>query len=165
LKKDFRSFPWHTLLFAVFPILSLLSANTGQVDYTAATRSLILSVTVSVVILLGAKSFLRDWQKAGVLVTAWSVLFYSYGHVHTLIKNMEVAGVLIGRHRVLGAVWLVLMFTVTWWAVQGNHKVLTSSLNLVTVFLLVFPVYTLISFWYSSRSVQEAGPKVDSAEV
>lgn len=155
-RSKFAEFPWHVFLFVTFPILSLLANNTGQVAYSAAYRSLAVGLAASGAMLLAAKWFLRDWQKAGVLVTALNFLFFSYGHVYTLLKDQESALALVGRHRVLGAIWLGLFIFCIWWVRKIKPSILTSSLNLVTLFLLVSPIYTLVSFGYSNWSAREA---------
>jgi hypothetical protein len=150
------AFPWHVLLFAAFPVVSLLANNVGQVDYAVAYRSLVLSLVISAILLLAARWFLRDWQKAGVLITVLNALFFSYGHVYSYLEDAKIAGILIGRHRVLGALWLgLLIFSFLWIVKSKNLQILTSSLNVITLFLLVFPLYTLISFWYSNSNIRE----------
>jgi hypothetical protein len=149
-------YPWHVLLFAIFPILSLLAYNTGQVEYAAANRSLVFSIIFSVMMWLAANWILKDWKKAGVLVTGINILFFSYGHIFTYLKGTEIAGVLVGRHQVLAAVWLGIFVGLFLW-IRGRNdlQVLTSSLNFMTALLLIFPLYTLISFWYSNLNIHE----------
>jgi hypothetical protein len=155
LKKLFV-FPWHVLLFAAFPVISLLANNTGQVNYAVAYRPLLLSVVVSAILLLAAKWVLHDWQKAGALVTVLNILFFSYGHVFSAFEDAQVAGILVGRHRVLGTLWLILLVLFFLWIIKSKDlRALTVSLNAITLFLLVFPVYTLVSFWYSNLNVRE----------
>jgi hypothetical protein len=150
-------FPWHVLLFAAFPVISLLAHNTGQVNYAVAYRPLIVSVVVSTILLVIAKWLLRDWQKAGALVTILNLLFFSYGHVYSYFEDTQVAGILIGRHRVLGALWLGVLILSFFWIIKSRDlHVLTLSLNVTSLFLLVFPFYTLISFWYSNSNTREA---------
>ena len=152
--RKISEYPWHIFLFAIFPILSLLANNTDQVDYAVAYRSLALSIAISAIMLLIAKRLLGDWQKAGALVTVVNILFFSYGHVYAYLKNAEIAGVLIGRHRVLAVPWLAfLVLSFLWIVKRKDLQVFTSSLNFITVFLLVLPFYTLISFWYSKLNV------------
>ncbi len=152
----FSEYPWHAFLFAVFPILSLLAHNTGQVAYSAAVRSLVVSLATSGGLFLLAKWLLRNWQRAGVLVTAANLLFFSYGHVYTILKDQEAALALIGRHRYLGVVWLGLLIFSIWWIRRIKPTILTSSLNLITLFLLISPIYTLVSFEYSNWQARSA---------
>ncbi len=154
--QKLSDYPWHILLFAVFPILSLLAHNTGQVEYAAANRSLVLSIIFSALMWLVATWILKDWKKAGVLVTGINILFFSYGHIFTYLKGTEIAGVLVGRHQVFAALWLGLFFGLFLWIRRRNEfQVLTGSLNFVTALLLIFPLYTLMSFWYSNLNVHE----------
>lgn len=160
--KKSSAFPWHVFLFAVFPVVSLLAYNTGQVNYAVAYRSLVLSLAASMILLLIAKWLLHNWQKAGALVTALNILFFSYGHVYYYFEDAQVAGILIGRHRVLGTIWLILLVLAFLWIIKSRDlRVLTSSLNVVTLFLLVFPSYTLLSFWYSRLNVHETKSSKD----
>jgi hypothetical protein len=145
------------VLFAIFPILSLLANNVGQVNYAVSFRSLVLSLVVSMIVLLIAKWLLRDWQKAGLLVTVLAVLFFSYGHVHSYFEKVDVAGVVLGRHRVLAILWAAILVLSSFWILKRkDHQVLTSSLNSMAVVLLIFPVFKLTSFWYSNLSANRA---------
>jgi hypothetical protein len=168
--RKISEYPWHVFLFAIFPILSLLANNTGQVNYAVAYRSLLLSVVISTIMLIIAKRLLRDWQKAGALITGINILFFSYGHIYTYVEDAEIAGVVIGRHRVLAVLWLGLLVVLFLWIVKRkNLQAVTSSLNVVTAFLLVFPCYILISFWYSNLDLHvtklSENPSITNLEV
>ncbi|HSB01970.1 MAG TPA: hypothetical protein VLE49_15070, partial [Anaerolineales bacterium] len=113
--KKTSIFPWHVLLFAAFPVISLLANNTGQVNYAVAYRPLVLSVVFSSILCVVARWLLHDWQKAGALVTVFNLLFFSYGHVYSYFEDAQVAGILIGRHRVLGAIWLIVLILSFLW--------------------------------------------------
>lgn len=91
-----------------------------------------------------------------MLITVLNALFFSYGHVYSYLEDAAIAGILIGRHRVLGALWLgLLIFSFLWIAKRQELQTLTSSLNVITLFLPVLPLYTLISFWYSNSNIRQ----------
>lgn len=143
--------PWHVFLFAIFPILSLLAKNTGQIDNADSHRSFVLSAIISAIMLLITQRILRNLQKAGALVTVLNLLFFSYGHVYTSVEDAAIAGILLGRHRVLAVLWLVLLVVSFLWIVKRKDlQSLTSGLNFITLFLLILPSYTVTSFWYSN---------------
>lgn len=157
--KKVSIFPWHVLLFAAFPVVSLLAYNTGQVNYAVAYRPLILSLVISVILLVIVKWLVHDWQKAGALVTVFNILFFSYGHVYSYFEDARIAGLLVGRHRVLGALWLLVLILAFLWILRRKDLFpLTLSLNVITLFLLIFPVYTLVTFWLSNSNVRAAEP-------
>jgi hypothetical protein len=168
--RKLSELPWHVFLFAIFPALSLLANNTGQIDYSDSYRSFVLLVVISAIMLLIAHWFLRNWQKAGALVTIMNLLFFSYGHVYTYMEDTAIGGMLIGRHRVLGVLWLALLVVLFVWIVKRKDlQSLTSSLNFITLFLLVFPFYSVTSFWYSNLNTQvtklSENPSVADLEV
>lgn len=149
--RRLSTYPWHAVLFAIFPILSLLANNVGQVHYAVVYRSLVLSLVISLMLVLAAKWLLGDWQKAGLLVTVLNILFFSYGHVHSFLEKVEIAGVALGRHRVLAILWAVILVLAFLWILKSkDHQVLTSSLNAMAVVLLILPLFKLTSFWYSN---------------
>ena len=149
--RKLSELPWHVFLFAIFPVLSLLANNTGQVDNADSLRAFAFTVTISVILLLIAQRFLSHWQKAGALVTLLNILFFSYGHAYTYVEDAAVGGMLIGRHRVLAVLWLVLLVVGFWWTIKRKDlRALNSGLNFFTLFLLVFPFYTVLSFWYAN---------------
>ena len=56
--------PWYSVVFGVYPILALLSANKGQVEASAILRPLLLSLLFSVVTFLLAWLVFRKAHKA-----------------------------------------------------------------------------------------------------
>jgi len=104
-------YPW---LLSLYPVVALLGQNVDQVRLSAGIRPLSLSVLWMAVSLLVARVLLRDWAKAAVLASLSFVLFFSYGHVYTLVEKATVAGVAIGDHRILLTLWAGLLAVGTW---------------------------------------------------
>ncbi len=94
------------VLFSLFPVLNLLSSNAGQVQLLSAGRSAIVVVAGSLLALAGARLALRDWPRAALLVIGALLLFFSYGHVYDLVRQVEISGVVLGRHRYLMPLWM-----------------------------------------------------------
>ena len=89
------------VLFSLFPLLNLLSSNTGQVRLLSAGRSAFVVVAGSLLALGIARFVLHDWPRAALLVIGALLLFFSYGHVYDLLRQVEISGVVLGRHRYL----------------------------------------------------------------
>jgi hypothetical protein len=141
-KFDLKYIPFHVLFLSLFPILSLFVHNLGQVAMWVIHRPLLISVTLGIAILLLARLVIRDWLKAGLLTSLALILFFSYGHIYNLIEDVQLFGILIGRHRYLVIVWVGL-FILGAWIIQRigvAHKELTIIMNLVGLFLIVFQV-------------------------
>jgi len=156
-------FPWHTLLLALYVPVNLGAYNIGQIPVSAIYRSVILSGICALILLWAFHAILRDWQTAGLAATLIVSLFLTYGHVYAYARNFEIDGFLIGRHRYLAALWGVFAVAGLGWVTRKSqkHTTLTSTLNLVGLFLLVMPVAQLI--WYHVRAARYQDPNIVEA--
>jgi hypothetical protein len=135
--------PIHPILFALFPVLSLLASNLDYVAVGEATRALVAVCLLAAALTLGARLFLHDWRKAALIATPAVALLLSYGHLYAGLKL--VLGALIIRHRYLAP--LLAALTVGW-ALMVKRRLrsagpLTAALNLVGAVALAFPLMTL----------------------
>lgn len=101
----------YPLLFAVFPVLSLLFANLSEVELADGIRPLLLSIAFAALV-IGVCSFvLRDPDRAGLLASGTLIAFFSYGHLYTLLDGLSIRGVTLGHHRyalpITGGAWLL----------------------------------------------------------
>src|SRR5919112_4063198 len=100
-------FPLHVFLFAIYPILALLAINISEVDPSSAWRSVLLAIVAAGLLTLAFYAIFRDWGRAALLSTIALILFYSYGHVYILLKEVNLGGFYFFRHRTLIPVWIV----------------------------------------------------------
>lgn len=162
-------FPFHPLLFAAFPVLSLLGHNIQEVSLRAGLRPLLLIlvgvVSVWMVLSLATKSL----QKAG-LICAWLfLLFYTYGRVYSAAHAAESIFQLLGHHRFLLPLWVVLggmgAFLILKFLKESGN--LTIVLNVFSAFLLIIPVYQLVTYEIRANSTENGvaqGKAAASAE-
>ena len=150
------SFPWYPVLFALFAPLALLAQNLGQVEISNGICAIIITVILAFLLLFISRLVLNDWVRAGAVSAVLTVLMVTYGHVYAAIKNYEISGIIIGRHRYLVLIWLVLAVLGLWWSVKKSFLVptLSSSMNLAGVVLLIYPFFQVISYAFSSQGQQ-----------
>jgi hypothetical protein len=143
----------HPLLFGAFPILYLYAHNIQEgVSLGDLLRSLAAVVGATVVLLAVGRLAVRDLRKAGLIVSALVLLFFSYGHVYLAVKDWGVGGIVVGRNAVLGPLWILLGIAALL-AVMRTHRrlhELTSVLNVVAVGLVLINVFSI--FQYEARS-------------
>jgi hypothetical protein len=158
----FSAFPWHPILIALYVPLQLGAHNIGQIPLNYIYRSVLLSGVLALVLLLINRLLLRNWNAAGLMASLLLVLFFSYGHLYNFVQDLAIGGVLVGRHRFLVLIWLGIASLGLWWVLRKstNFSSLTSTLNLITAFLLVMPIFQLGLFEMRSASLQSA----DTAE-
>ena len=154
-----KRYPWYTILFAVYPTITLLAHNIGEVEYEVAYRALLVSSLVSMSLVILLYIVFRNLQKTSVLTTLLLFGFFYYGHVFGYVRGWEINGLIIGRHTYFIVIWLGLWLVIAWGILRSNKvtALLSSFLSAVAIFLLVIPVFQLVSYqfriWQNSRQV------------
>jgi hypothetical protein len=145
---SFASIPLHGLLFGLYPILSLISTNLGQLDPLSAIRSATLVIVIWSLICLVTWLLGKTWISGSALASGAFLLFFSYGHVYGALEGVHVLGVQVGRHRHLLPLWVILSAGVIWAAFKkpGLIRTLNPMLNAAAVVAIAFPLYTWIAF-------------------
>jgi len=137
----------HPLVFAVFPILSLYVKNMGDGFLREA-----LGITMGGLVLAGlfwllVSTLVKNKRKSAIIVSAFFVLFFSYGHVLSALSTalerldlLDEARFLVEGRRTL-RIWLVgwagLFAAVSGWVVRVKKDLrsLTTFLNVVALAL------------------------------
>ena len=160
-----RRLPIHPFLFAIYPVLALLTFNISEVDSSSGYRPMLVSLLAAGLLILGSYWMLRDWRQAAFVSTIILILFYSYGHVYILLKGVNINGLYLFRHRTLLPIWATGGLFLFWWASRKsiNFAAVTYTLNVVGVFLLILPLIQLTSFLLQSRVSQAEAEKSTSA--
>ena len=138
--------PFYPLLFAAFPVLALLGNNIHEVNPEVALRSLVISLGGAFIILLVARLILGSWSKAALGATLLLLLFFSYGHLYSLLKDLGGVALQLARHRYLVPAFLLIAgagILLIWKAKLSPG--ITTTLNLIMLLMLVYPSYQTIS--------------------
>ena len=92
-------------------------------------------------------------------------MFFSYGHIYGLLKETEFSGNLIGRHRILFPVWVILFLLCVGWTTRRwkADSVGTELLNIFGIIALAFPLIQLASFQIELAARQSAPAAVVEA--
>jgi hypothetical protein len=156
----------HPLLFAAFPILYLYAHNIQEgVSAGDLLRSLTVVLGATAVLLAGAMLLLRDARKAGLLVSALVLLFFSYGHVYEAVKDRQIAGVVVGRNAVLGIVWIALGAAVLLAVMRTRRRLheWTTVLNVVAAGLVLLNVLTVVQYQIRTKADEQAAIRQSEA--
>lgn len=110
--KVTRRFVVHPFLFAVYPVLFLWAHNLDEV-WSAREPLFLMAVSGAFAVsFLGVMAMaFRDPAKAGVAVSAFLFLFFSYGHLSAALcpKVVRLPGCEVPRDALLFPLWMVLM--------------------------------------------------------
>lgn len=166
----------HPFLFAIYPVLFLYAHN---VDFVPLSDIFVpTAITIGVAVLLFSLLSLisKDKQRAGLLVSLFVGLFFSYGHFCSALVHFRfaVGAFVIGRHGVLNLAWDILLGLGVFFLVKTRRSlhVATNFLNVVAASLVMLSLINIVSFqvkgstWLSNRSAEdlEAEP-VDLEEI
>jgi len=139
----------HPFLFAIFPVVFLISHNVTQVSLREAIRPTLVIIGASCLMWLVLSWLLKDTRKGAILVSSLLLLFFSHGHLYTIIKaqGWSVAGIVIsGKHKYIFLLAAVIFGSVTYAVARSRSDLhrLTAALNVVAAFLVAIPASTAI---------------------
>ncbi len=148
----------HVILIAIYPPLALLANNITDVLLPDAARAVIFSLALALVLLLFLRLIVKNWQRASLVCTGFIILIFSYGHVYTLLKKVDLFGFHPARNGLLLPAWLILGSVWFWWVVKklGSPVNLIKFFNIVGAVLLVLPIYKITSFELRSAHIARA---------
>jgi len=138
----------HPFLFAIYPIIALFAYNIDQVFPREVWRSIFWALSSSTVLFFLLKILVKDWERAGLLCSLVIILFFSYGHVYSLVIGKRFAGLEFGRSDYLAALWATVWILLSWLILRKLKKTtrITEFLNLISVFALILPGYRILEF-------------------
>ena len=108
-----RRFPFHPLLFAVYPILQLFVYNASEVRFADTLAAIACALALACAATAAAWILLRDLRKAAVLASLFVWLFFSWGNIHLGLR-----GARIGHFR-LAQFWAIGTFCLAALACAG----------------------------------------------
>ncbi len=167
MKKTFAIYPY---LFAIFPILFLYSHNIELLPMISFSKilipiAIILGFTIISMVFLWL-IFKKDGKKAAIVVSIFLVLFFSYGRIYDPIKGFKIGDVILGGHRYLLFVWLILFILGTYFTVKTKKDLrnLTNIINVITIVLILFPLSNIGIYKFNTRDSQADTGAVSMSE-
>ena len=140
---------WQTLYpsaLAGFAVLSLYQANLDEVSVGQVIRPLLLAVILSAALTWLLRWLASQASRGGLLAAGVVVLFFSYGHVYSWLRGIELGGLALGQHRyalllagLAGVAWLLL--AVRW---LRQPSVVERAIALMAVVALIMPLSALV---------------------
>ena len=90
------SFPFYAILLGLLPVLFLWQHNLGQVSANGAYISLLYTLPIILLTWLLCLLVFRSAHKASFFASVIFLLFFSFGHVYSLLESGATAGWNIG---------------------------------------------------------------------
>jgi hypothetical protein len=148
----------HPFFFAAFPILFLFAHNIGQLSLNVIFIPIAIIGFFTLLFWSSLSLVLKDKQKAGLIVSLFLLLFFSYGHFYRVVNatgfRFDLGLIFIETSRVLLVLWGILFFLGFSFCITTHrnlHK-LTSLLNITASFLIVIPLMTIGTYKLKARN-------------
>lgn len=148
-------FPFHPILLALFPTISLFTHNLGQVTVSELPKPLIASLSIGALIFLAAMLLYRNASKAAVLTSLILILFFGFESIRaTLMRVVDIDGFYPWYYRYyLPALALVIIgAAVLLFRAKGNFINLTVIINVAALGAWIMPIYQIASYNVYQRS-------------
>ncbi|MCX5782697.1 MAG: hypothetical protein NT145_08405 [Elusimicrobia bacterium] len=147
-----KPIPFHPLLFLLFPLLTVYSANIKNIPV------LIIIYYASVIVLLAAACFaviyavLKSKREAALIVSFIFALVFLYGTFSSVIMKANIGGFVFSRniHRVPVYLLLFSIIGILLFRARNHISSLTKLLNFVSIILIIFPVVNISAHYLVS---------------
>lgn len=156
-----KSFVIHPFLFAVFPILAFYAYNMAELSFSVTLLPLAFASGFALLLLALSWLILRNVRKAGIVVSIFLILFFSYGYALDLVKGWGVGdfhmrGVLVGTPaRYVLLIWAALFAGGAYLTIRTHRdfRNLTIILNVVAVTLVLVPSISIGAYELKRPSI------------
>lgn len=162
--------PIHPILLALFPVISLWGYNVNEMQPSDSTRAAVIAALLGLVVLLIVRLITRSWRRAAIVASLLILMFGTYGHFYNTVKSAQIMGVVVGRHRYLLPLWLMIGGVLIW--ITGHpparSAIVTEAFNIAALAALATACLPLVGAWGStnftgSRSVAPATDQIHSS--
>ena len=140
-----RTFVIHPFLFAVSPILFLFAHNIYEVSFSEILLPISIVSGFATLSLLLLKPIIKDAKKAGIIISIFLILFFSYGFALNAVSGWTIGNILIGRQRYLFPIWWILFGISSYLIIRMRKDLrkLTNFLNIATISFVAISIITI----------------------
>jgi hypothetical protein len=163
--NKFTKFPYYSLLFAIFPTISLMGHNIGQISLVYIVRPSLVSIILTSLLLLIVNFLVKDWGKTGLIVTPMIIAFSVFGILLDQIQNITILGVSLNHRFGLAIVFGIILAAITIYVLtrKSNLRLVVQVVSIVGLTTVLIPGYQLISFQFTDSI--STGPKEQSPAI
>lgn len=132
-------------------MLALYVFNRNEIVFPATQQAVITSFVITSIIVAVFLLIFRSWQRASLHASFTLLLFFSYGHIFDLVKNISFLGGSIG-HRIFFPFWILLFVVVQMILVRMKNPIgLNRTLDLISWVLMIFLSVQLLGSFIQSK--------------
>lgn len=162
-----KAYVIHPFLLALFPILFVYAQNLEHMSLSQVWKSVLILLGVTLVSFLLLAFILRNVMKAGLVVSLFLLLFFSYGPVHRLLWGGTTAGLAAAMPGLLLVIWAVVFGCVAGLIIRAERGLpeITRIVNVMALALVLISVFDIGLFEISRGSSARAHGDVNGLQI
>lgn len=152
----------HPFLFAIFPIISLLSHNMSEMSISGIFVPTAVSTSFTFLLWLLLSHVFKDKKKAGLIVSLLLVQFFLYG----VLKSFTL-GVVVGGYKYILLGYVLYLACAVWCVAKTrkNLQGLTGFLNIVATALVMLPLIIVVNYELNGRIAYQTKISTNNIET
>lgn len=134
----------HTVLFALSPVFMLFSHNIGQVPISQTFIPIVVILGPTLLLLLLTRLLFKNSSKPPVIISFAIALFFSFGHIVTLLHQWEITYE-ISRYKFMLPLWVLLFLFGSIFLIRIKKDLgnLSDFLNVVIIALIAISSFNI----------------------
>jgi len=152
IKKFINKYPLFIFIFTIYPIVNLLANNIRETELKVFWRPFVLSIIFATTLTLLIQVLAKNWMRTYLISSFIIIIFFSYGQISIVIENTS----LFENSNVSKSPFFILQFIIisifTLVVIQKimrsriDQNQVFSTLNIISLALLLFPAYQIVAF-------------------
>lgn len=160
---------FHPVLFAIAPALLLVSNNPGQAFLSDTLAPIGVTLFCVIFLWIALSCLFKDRKKVAIIISFFLLVFFSFGHIHVLLRYYFVSPLLgeLVRPRYL-LLFFACFITLTSYLIIKTDKNLsqwTAFLNSMSIALIVIPLIQVANFSLQETSAHNKFNEMNQKEV
>lgn len=162
-----KAYVIHPFMLALFPILFVYAQNLEHMSPSYAWNSVLILLGATLASFLLLALILRNAMAAGLVVSLFLILLFSYGPVHRLLWGGTTAALAAAMPGLLLIVWAVIFVGVTALIIRIERGLpeITRIVNVMALALVLISVFNIGLFEVRGGSSTPVGGDVDRLEI
>tara|TARA_Y100000591_G_scaffold331984_1_gene367698 strand:+ start:6386 stop:7948 length:1563 start_codon:yes stop_codon:yes gene_type:complete len=151
---------FHPFLFGVYPLLFLYSNNIELTTLSQLFIPVIFILFLVLFVILISNYLFKNIIKVGIVLTAFLILFFSYGHFFEILKIIDrswESDFKIGRARYLLPAWCIIFSLIVYRVKEAKNNMFhfNKMLNVVSAVLVSLSIINILIYILSEKEITQ----------
>lgn len=145
---------FYPLLVVLYPITALLAHNIQEIAPSQSYQSYVVVLLVTFLALPVLRLIFKDWHKAALIYSTALLIFFTYGHIYSVLKTIKLGSFILGRHRHLAPTFVIFFLTVLSFVIAKKPGLdrFTRFANFFALGLLLIPILSILIYVLRSQT-------------